>query len=124
MAEAYLNQLGSVQFEAESAGIEPGILNPLVVEIMREDGIDISGNKTKSVFDLLKQGKRYAYVITVCDEASAERCPMVPGPGTRLHWGFPDPSTLQGSRDERLAKTREIRDAIKRRVMEFPKRRE
>ncbi len=121
MADAYLNRLGAKRFEAESAGIEPGTLNPLAVETMKEDGIDISGNRTKSVFEFLKQGRRYAYVITVCDEASAERCPVFPGPGRRLHWGFPDPSALQGSHEERRAKTRAIRDQIRRRVEEFVK---
>lgn len=119
MAEAYLNVLGGDRFEAESAGIEPGVLNPMVVEAMKEDGIDISMNKTKSVFDFLKQGKIYSSVITVCDETAAERCPVFPGSGTRLHWGFPDPSSLKGTPEERLARTRQIRESIKRRVEAF-----
>jgi arsenate reductase (thioredoxin) len=119
MAEAYLNRLGRGRFEAESAGIEPGTLNPLVVEVMKDEGIDISGNKTKGVSEFLEQGKRYAYVITVCDEASAERCPVFPGPGKRLHWGLADPSTIHGSREERLATIREIRDQIRQRVEAF-----
>lgn len=121
MAEAYLNRLAGEQFEAESAGIEPGTLNPLVVEVMREDGIDISNNTTKDVFAFLKAGKRYSYVVTVCDETAAERCPVFPGPGKRLHWSFPDPSALVGSREEKLARTRVIRDQIKHRVEAFMK---
>jgi arsenate reductase (thioredoxin) len=121
MAEAYLNRLAGEQFEAESAGIEPGTLNPLVVEVMREDGIDISKNTTKDVSAFLKAGKRYSHVVTVCDEAAAERCPVFPGPGKRLHWSFPDPSALVGSREEKLARTREIRDQIKQRVEAFVK---
>ena len=66
MAEAFLKQLTGDRFEVESAGLEPGKLNPLAVEVMKESGIDISKNKIKSVFDLYKQGKRYDYVITVC----------------------------------------------------------
>jgi len=119
MAEAYLNHLGGDRLEAESAGIEPGALNPLAVQVMKEDGIDISSNRTRDVFEFLKQGRRYSYVITVCDETAAERCPVFPGPGKRLHWGFADPSALQGSQEERLAKVREIRDAIKQRVEDF-----
>ncbi len=119
MAEAYLNRLGGDRCEVESAGIEPGTLNPLVVEVMKEDGIDISANRTKGVDDFLKAGKQFAYVITVCDEAAAERCPIFPGSGQRLHWGFPDPSAFRGSREERLEKTREVRDQIKRRVVAF-----
>src|SRR5213592_2061839 len=73
MAEAFLNQLCGEQFEAHSAGLEPGKLNPIVVEAMQEIGIDISANQTKAVFDMLKSGKSFAYVITVCDETSAGR---------------------------------------------------
>ncbi|CAG1772800.1 partial arsenate reductase, partial [uncultured bacterium] len=65
------------------------------------------------------QGRVYSYVITVCDETAAERCPVFPGSGTRLHWGFPDPGSLTGTRDEKLEKTRQIRDNIKRQVEAF-----
>jgi arsenate reductase (thioredoxin) len=113
MAEAFLNRLCGCEFEAQSAGIEPGRLNPIVVEVMREFGIDISGNKTKAVFDMIKSGQNFAYVITVCDETSAERCPIFPGGVQRLHWGFPDPSGFPGSPAGKLARTREVRDTIK-----------
>ncbi|HEY3861512.1 MAG TPA: arsenate reductase ArsC [Verrucomicrobiae bacterium] len=116
MAEAFLNQMCGERFEAHSAGIEPGRLNPIVVEAMRETGIDISGNATKSASDFLKSGRAFSHVITVCDETSAERCPVFPGASARLHWGFPDPSAFQGAHDEKLARTREVRDAIKTRV--------
>src|ERR1041384_7386349 len=79
MAEAFLKQTCPDEFEAHSAGLEPGTLNPIVVEAMREIGIDISGNQTKAVFDMVRSGQSFAYVITVCDEASAERCPIFPG---------------------------------------------
>src|SRR5215467_10690999 len=88
MAEAFLNQLCGEEFEAHSAGLEPGKLNPIVVEAMQEIGIDISGSRTKAVSEILKSGKDFAYVVTVCDETSAERCPVFPGTTTRLHWGF------------------------------------
>src|SRR5215831_8713924 len=88
MAEAFLNQICGSQFEGHSAGLEPGKLNPIVVEAMREVGIDISGNQTKSVSDMLNSGKEFAYVVTVCDETSAERCPIFPGGTISLHWGF------------------------------------
>ena len=116
MAEAFLNQICGEEFEAHSAGLEPGKLNPIVVEAMREIGMDISGNPTKAVFDMFKSGKIFAYVITVCDEASAERCPIFPGVTRRLHWSFPDPSSMQGSHEEKLAKTREVRDTIKAKI--------
>ncbi|MDX1419508.1 MAG: arsenate reductase ArsC [Rubricoccaceae bacterium] len=116
MAEAFLAARCGDAFDAESAGLEPGTLNPLAVEAMREVGIDISGKGTDSVADRIAEGRTYDYVITVCDEASAERCPVVPGGGQRLHWGFPDPSALEGTWEERLAETRRIRDAIQARV--------
>jgi len=119
MAEAFLNKLGVNKFSAESAGLEPGVLNPLVVESMKEAGIDISGNKTKEVFEFFKQGKLYSYVITVCDEASAESCPVFPGMAKQLHWSFPDPSVFKGTQGEKLAQIRKLRDAIKRKVEEF-----
>lgn len=119
MAEAFLNQLAGDRFEAQSAGLEPGNLNPLAVEAMREIGVDISGNKTKDVFSMFKQGVIFNYVITVCDGANAERCPIFPGITQRLHWGFPDPSALQGSWEERLAEIRKIRDQIRTAVDAF-----
>jgi arsenate reductase len=116
MAEAFLNQICGEEFEAHSAGLEPGKLNPIVAEAMQEAGIDISGNQTKAVFDFMKSGEIFAYVITVCDETSAERCPVFPGVTTRLHWSFPDPSKFQGTHEEKLAQTREVRDTIKAKV--------
>ena len=113
MAEAWLNYICRDTFEAESAGLEPGKLNPLVVEAMSEVGIDISQKKTQAVFDVFKSGKLFAYVVTVCDETSAERCPIFPGVATRLHWSFPDPSALTGGHDEKLAEVRKIRDEIR-----------
>lgn len=120
MAEALLRHLGGGRFEAESAGLEPGNLNALVVEVLKEVGIDISAAKTKSVFDLHAQGRRYHYLVTVCDESKAERCPVFPGQlGNRLHWGFEDPASFEGTREERLAKTRVVRDQIKAKIEEF-----
>jgi arsenate reductase (thioredoxin) len=119
ISEAFLKRYGGDYFEVESAGLEPGDLNPLAVEVMREVGIDISNNQTDSAFEFLKQGRRYNYLITVCDEASAERCPIFPGVLERIHWSFTDPSTLEGSKEEKLEKLRTIRDSIKERVIEF-----
>lgn len=121
MAEAFLKKYGGDRFEVESAGLEPGKLNPMVVEAMREAGIDISQNKTKSAFDFYKQGKQYDYVITVCDESQAGACPVFPGKGERLHWGFPDPSSFTGNHDERLKKTREIRCQIEAKIKDWLK---
>jgi len=119
MAEAWLNFLYGDRFEAESAGLEPGPLNPLVVAAMDEVGIDISQNKTKSVYDFFKKGKLFSWVITVCDESAAERCPVFPGAVKRLHWSFPDPSRLTGTFEEKMSATRKIRSDIKMRIKEW-----
>lgn len=105
MAEAFLNHMGKDRYEALSAGLEPGKLNPLVVEAMREIGIDMSHNQTKSVFDFYKRGELFRYVFTVCDEASGERCPIFPGVTKKIHWGFPDPSALTGTHEEKMEKS-------------------
>lgn len=116
MAEELLRKLASDRFEVESAGIEPGKLNPVVVEVLKEEGIDITGKKTQAVMDLLKQEKHYNYVITVCDETSAERCPLFPGAVKRLHWGFTDPSKFEGSWEEKISQTRAVRQEIRQRI--------
>jgi len=121
MAETFLNSMGKDNFEAESAGFEPGVLNPIVVESMKEIGFDISNNKTKSVFDLFKAGITYDIVVTVCDESNAEKCPLFPGRVTRLHWNFTDPSGFTGTHQEKLAQTGKVRDEIKEKIISFIK---
>jgi arsenate reductase len=121
MAEAFLNKHGAGIYEAESAGIEPGKMNPTVAAVMQEVGIDLSQKETKGVFDLFRQGKLYNAVITVCDAASAERCPIFPGRVKRVAWSFEDPSALKGSADEILPQTRKIRDEIEKKILSFIK---
>ena len=119
MAEAFINLYGEGKIVAESAGLEPGQLNPYVVEAMKEIGIDISTNKTKSVFDFYRSGKKFNYVITVCDESSGEKCPIFPGVNERIHWSFEDPSSFVGSKEEILQKTKEVRDKIEKKVKDW-----
>lgn len=119
MAEAFVNNFAGNNFIAESAGIEPGTLNQNVVKVMKEIGIDISGNKTKDVFEFLKAGKSFNYVITVCEREAAERCPIFPGVSKRLEWSFRDPSKLQGTQEEILENTRRIRDEIKNQIQNW-----
>ncbi len=120
MAEAFLNRL-SDRFIAESAGLEPGMLNPMAVKAMAEIGYDISGNSVKGISDMIEKGKKYDCVIAVCDPEAAEQCPIFPGETERLHWQFPDPSAIEGSYEENLAKTRKIRDMILNKIIEFIK---
>lgn len=119
MAEAFLNNLADNEYEAHSAGIEPGKLNPLVVKSMAEIGIDISGKGTQSVFDVYERGETFDYVIAVCDKEAAERCPVFRGEAKRIQWSFADPSRLEGSEEEKLKKIAAIRDEIKTAVSEF-----
>jgi arsenate reductase len=116
MAAAWLNDICGDYFEAQSAGLDPGELNPLAVQVMDETGIDISNNKTQAVFDVFKRGELFAYAITVCDESEAAGCPIFAGVTKRLHWSFPDPSAISGTQQERLQGTRKIRDDIQARI--------
>jgi len=119
MAEAYVRLLSNGEIQVESAGFEPTAINPLVIDAMKEEGIDLTNKKTQSVFDLFKQGKAYRFVITVCDESEGGQCPIFPGVTHRLHLPFPDPATLTGTYEEKLAKVRDIRDGIKRLMQDF-----
>ena len=119
MAEAYLKEYGNGKFEVESAGLEPGILNPIVVEVMLQEGIDISSNQTKDVFDFFKQGRIFEYVITVCDTKAAESCPIFPGMVKIINWSFDDPSKFEGTHQEKIAQTIVVRDLIKQSVQKF-----
>ena len=123
MAEELLRKLAGDRFEVESAGLEPGKLNPIVVEALKEEGIDITGKSTVAVFDLFKKGNHYDYVITVCDEASAEQCPVFPGLSKRLHWGFTDPSKFEGTPEQKLIKTKMGKEEIRQKINEWLKAR-
>ena len=119
MAAALLNRICGEFFHAQSAGLEPGTLNPLAVEALQEIGIDISGARTQSVFDVFKSGQLFAYVITVCSESESKGCPVFAGVTTRLHWSFPDPSQFTGTHEEKMARTREVLEQIRTRIETF-----
>jgi arsenate reductase len=119
MAAAFVNRLCGEKLEADSAGLEPGRLNPVVVEVLAEEGIDISQNKPQAVFDLWKSGRLFDYIVTVCSEAESEGCPVFPGTGQRLHWPFDDPSKFAGTEAERLEQTRRVRDQIRDKIESF-----
>ncbi|MEI6122062.1 MAG: arsenate reductase ArsC [Bacteroidota bacterium] len=121
MAEAYLKKYGGDKFFVESAGLEPGKLNQIVVEVMQQDGIDIAHNQTKDVFDFFKQGTIFEYVITVCDAKAAESCPIFPGMVKIINWSFDDPSKFEGTHDDIVAHTLIVRDKIKQSVLGFIK---
>ncbi len=119
MAEAFMKKYGGGEFEVYSAGIEPGVLNPLAVKAMEEKGIDISENETKSALDYFKEGKLFNYVVTVCDEASAQKCPIFPRVRERIMMNFKDPNVFEGSQEEKLEKVRVVRDEIEYEVLKL-----
>lgn len=119
IAEEYLKRIGGSNFEVESAGLQPTDINPFVLEVMKEDGFDLSEKKTQSAWELFKAGRMFRYVITVCDRAHEEECPLFPRPFLQLNWPFPDPRSFTGTEDERIQKTRQLRDSIKARVEQF-----
>ncbi|MHB0972274.1 MAG: arsenate reductase ArsC [Thermoanaerobaculia bacterium] len=116
MAEGLLRERGGKTFEVFSAGTEETRVHPLAIEAMRESGIDISSQTSKTLERFV--GEPWDYVITVCDRAN-ESCPLFPGGKHRLHWSFDDPSTATGTESQRLATFRRIRDEIDARIRAF-----
>ena len=115
MAEGFLKYYKK-EWEIYSAGTKPKGLNPLAVEVMSEKEIDISGYKSKYI-DLFLN-KKFDYIITVCDNAK-ESCPVFPGNAKYLHWSLKDPAAAKGTKEEKLAAFRKIRDEIQNKVLEF-----
>jgi arsenate reductase len=118
MAEAFLRKYGGDRFEAYSAGLEPSEINPYVYQVMEEVGLDLGGQRSKSVSEYM--GKvHFGYMITVCANAE-EKCPAVfPGMGQRLFWPFDDPAAFEGTDEEKLLKFREVRDQIEQRIKDW-----
>jgi arsenate reductase len=119
MAEGLLRKHAGGMFEVFSAGLEPREISPLAVEVMDEVGVNIRGQRSKSVMEFL--GKtHFGYLITVCSEAES-RCPIFPGVSNRLHWPVEDPERHGGTRKHRYAKFRETREELERRILEWLK---
>lgn len=119
MAEGLLRHDAGERFDVFSAGTRPSHVRPEAIAVMRELGIDISGQRSKSVDEFADQ--QFDYVLTVCDNAK-ESCPVFPGNGVMIHQAFEDPAALQGSEGERLALFRRVRDEIRRYLRSFPPR--
>jgi arsenate reductase len=113
LAEALLRQKGGDEYEAFSAGTEPGEVRPLTLQVLEEAGVSTEGLRSKSVHEYL--GRTFDYVITVCDSAR-QNCPVFPGEGERFHWGYDDPSAVEGSEEEKLAAFRRVFTAIAQRI--------
>ena len=113
MAEGLLRRVAGDRVEAHSAGTEATHVRPLAIAAMRELGIDITQQRSKTLDPYLEQ--RFDYVITVCDDAN-ESCPIFPNAVHRLHWSLPDPSKATGSEEEQLAAYRKVRDELQERI--------
>lgn len=116
MAEGFLRKLAGDKVEVVSAGIKPGEINPLAVEVMKEAGIDIARQKPKNVADSLKE--HFVYVITVCDMAR-ERAPIFPFTPNLLHWSLEEPAKAEGSVEEKKNAFARVRDSIREKVQDF-----
>lgn len=117
MAEGLLRARGGAAFEVFSAGTEPRSVHPLAIKAMRELGIDISGHTANGI-ETFANEPPMDLVITVCHEAQ-EVCPVFPRARKQVHWGFPDPSRVTGTEEERLAAFRHIRDLIAVKINQF-----
>ena len=116
MAEGLMRHLRNKEYEVFSAGSEPKGVNSLAVEVMKEIGIDISRQRSKHLDEYGEE--EFDYIVTLCDDA-AKTCPLFPGEGRRMHKGFPDPAAAEGSREERLAAFRKVRDELKNYILSF-----
>jgi arsenate reductase len=116
MAEGLLRHDGGDRFEVASAGTQPSRVRPEAIQVMRELGIDISGQRAKSVADFL--GQDFDYVITVCD-AARQSCPVFPGKARRIHWSVVDPAAAEGDDEARLAVFRRVRDELRAHLRRF-----
>jgi arsenate reductase len=112
MAEGLLRTIAGGRFEAFSAGAQATEVRPLAIRAMAEVGIDISGQRSKTVEEF--DGQAFEWVVTVCDDAK-EACPYFPGE-RQLHWSFDDPSAVEGTEAECLEVFRRVRDEIAARI--------
>ena len=116
MAEGLLKHIGGHEFDVESAGTKPGAVRPEAIAVLKEIGIDISDNRSKSVDEFV--GAEFDYVITVCDNAR-ENCPYFPAKTKLIHHSFADPAAIEGEEETRLAAFRRARDGIRRFLLDF-----
>ena len=110
MAEGLLRHDAGDRFDVESAGITPRIVRPEAIAVMKELGVDISGQRSKHLDEFA--GRQFDYVITVCDNAR-ESCPVFFGAAMRLHHNFDDPAALNGPEEARMALFRRVRDELR-----------
>ena len=114
MAEGIARSLAGNAFRAQSAGSAPSVVNPLAVRALSEIGIDISGQRSKSVDEIDR-----ATVDTVITLCAAEVCPVYLGAARRLHWPLPDPAGHNEGEEASLERFRSVRDELSRRLAEW-----
>jgi arsenate reductase len=121
MAEGFLKTMGKDDLEVHSAGAKATFIHPLATQVMREEGIDISDQRSESVTEFT--GQEFDYVITLCGENAKSSCPVFPGKAkNRLHWDFFDPAEAEGSEEEKLQVFRKVRDQIRKKIEKFVKK--
>ncbi|BDP41025.1 protein-tyrosine-phosphatase [Deinococcus aetherius] len=116
MAQVLLEHHAGERFRVQSAGLEPGEINPLTLKVLKERGLPTGHLLAKGVRPLL--GEHFTYVVTVCDRAEAN-CPIFPHTSYRLSWAFDDPAAAQGDEEERLAVFRQVRGEIEDRIQDW-----
>jgi arsenate reductase (thioredoxin) len=119
MAEELLKKYGAEKFDVESAGFVPTSINPFVVKVMKEEGIDLTDKKTQSVYDLVKSQKFFGYVITVCNRIKESDCPIFPGVLKKMQWDLENPEDFIGSEEEITEQVRDLKNQIKERIINF-----
>lgn len=118
MAEALINQLGAGRFRAHSAGSNPaGRVNPLALRVLKEQGVPAAEARSKSWDEFAgPAAPRMDLVITVCDSAAGETCPLWPGAPVKVHWGLPDPAAAAGSEQQKIEAFRRTYALLEQRI--------
>ncbi|HVO83512.1 MAG TPA: arsenate reductase ArsC [Syntrophobacteria bacterium] len=119
MAEALFNSLVGGEYEAWSAGFQPGELSPVTIQVMREIGVDISTQRTKKLFELYRSGMVFNHIVTLCDVSVGEKSPIYPNHRYYIEWSTPDPDAFEGPKEERTRRLRQCRDGLKRQIAEW-----
>ena len=122
MAEAILNRIGPPRFRACSAGSHPkGAVHPEALRLLNSLGYDTSDLRSKS-WDTFTAGTLFDHIVTVCNNAAAEVCPVIPGKSAKMHWDIPDPSAVSGTQTQTEAAFRQAYDMLSEQIEAFVRR--
>lgn len=116
MAEAIFNKIAGEDFQAFSAGFKPGEINPLAVQAVKEIGIDMAGQSTKTAFSLYTHGMKFNHIFCLGRKDKGEKCPVIPGHPKYIEWPVEDPDTSELPAEEKMASLRKVRDELRQRI--------